>query len=712
MNKNIMNILSFPFKRLKPEDTIENGIKMLRLTKLDTLPVVDEDNRLIGVFTKSQAYDAILYGCSLQKTLKGHVITDALTVQSSWEYDRIVKQVKETRVGTGIVIDEHNKACGVFTKIDMIREALKKEELLNKKLKAIYSSMHNGLISFDSYGQIDIINENACKVLGVSQDEVTGEFIGTLLPTLEIAEYTFKQKQEVSKKIDYKTAKLILNISPIIQSDKVVGGLVIFQDITDLEDIAGELESVKKLYKAFENIIEGIHDGIFVTNEHGVVTFVNTTFVDFFATDKQSILNKPSNKFLDNDKIQEVIKTGIETNSIQQIRGNSFFVSYKPIIKNNQTLGVMGRIICQQEMRSLYSSIDALEELEQLNHSSKKAEKQTTFSLEDIVSNNPNMNRLKKTAMIISKGSSSIIIYGESGTGKEVMAQSIHNSSFRSKGPFLKVNCAAIPENLLESEFFGYESGAFSGANKNGKPGKFELANNGTFFLDEIGDMSLNLQAKLLRVLEDYTFERIGGSKSITVDVRVIAATNQNLLEKVQNRTFREDLYFRLNVIPLNIPPLRERKEDIFPLCYLFIKKFNSKLSRNISLISDDAKEILYNHDWPGNVRELENTIEYSINFATDVIDVNHLPAYLLYKKNNIEAFETNLNTNLKSPLNEFENADENFENSYYNLLFQKEKEIIINALLSSKGNKSEAANILGISRSWLYKKMKKLNIK
>jgi transcriptional regulator with PAS, ATPase and Fis domain len=298
------------------------------------------------------------------------------------------------------------------------------------------------------------------------------------------------------------------------------------------------------------------------------------------------------------------------------------------------------------------------------------------------------MEKLKKSGAKAAKGRSTVLIRGESGTGKELFAHAIHNSSARSTGKFIVVNCAAIPEDLLESEFFGYEDGAFTGARPKGKLGKFDLANGGTLFLDEIGDMSLGLQAKLLRVLQEREFYRVGGTVKIKVDVRIIAATNRNLEEMVKDGFFREDLYYRLNVISLNVPPLRNRPYDIDHLFGQFMIEFNQVLGTSISGMEARAREALLDYDWPGNVRELRNVMERAMTFSeTGKIKYEDLPDYLLKQVPNKEAV---LNMSL------FENA---------------ELEAIKKALVQVHGNKVQAARLLGISRSGLYEKIKKYKL-
>lgn len=319
-------------------------------------------------------------------------------------------------------------------------------------------------------------------------------------------------------------------------------------------------------------------------------------------------------------------------------------------------------------------------------------------SFASIIGRSPNIQAVKINAKKIARGNAAVLINGESGTGKELFAKAIHYESMRSSGPFIAINCAAIPDSLLESELFGYATGAFTGANRNGKIGKFELASGGTIFLDEIGDMPLNFQVKLLRVLQEKAVIPVGSNKLKHVDVRVISATNKNLEYMVECGKFREDLYYRLNVIPIDIPPLRERKEDIPPLLNYFIKRDCVNYKMKIPQISKEAMEILKNYTWKGNVRELQNTVEYTLSLLEEdeIIDIRHLPSKIVQ---NTEKSYDKSNDELK---------DEEFN------LHKIEKETIEKALLkfgSGTENKKTAAKALGISLSTFYRKIEEYKI-
>ncbi len=333
--------------------------------------------------------------------------------------------------------------------------------------------------------------------------------------------------------------------------------------------------------------------------------------------------------------------------------------------------------------------IDRALELRELRVENVKLKKDLSvcFSFPNIIGDSPEMNKVYELIGKVSKIDSTVLILGESGTGKELAASTIHYQSDRRKGPFIKVNCAALPDNLVESEFFGVEKGAFTGADRR-KPGRFERADKGTIFLDEIGDLSAGVQTKLLRVLQDGSFERLGGTQTLKVDVRVITATNKNIEEEVKEGKFREDLYYRLNVIPIRMPALKERKEDIPPLIDSFLANYNCSFGKKVAL-SSEAITALLDYSYPGNVRELKNILERLVALASsDVVTVDSLPRHVAKQRGKIAT---------TVPLAE--------------VAAEAEKAHIMRTLKSVKGNKTRTAELLGISRKTLWEKIKLYNI-
>ena len=384
------------------------------------------------------------------------------------------------------------------------------------------------------------------------------------------------------------------------------------------------LENVEVSRDEMSIVLETAHEGIFALDQKGYVKHCNNRAAELFGTNKGDLIGKHISKIMPGSPAIKVLDTGrgyTENEEIFKVDGRQhhFIVTVQPFLSGEEIDGIV-------------ISFRDIEEAQKLvyNFNTRKIKN----TVDDIIGTSEKIMIAKKQALITARSNSTVLITGESGTGKEMFAKAIHYASPREDKPFITVNCGAIPENLLESELFGYEKGAFTGASEKGKEGKFELADGGTIFLDEIGDMPLHLQVKILHVLQNMRFDRVGGSKSIIVDVRVIAATNKDLEKLIEEGSFREDLYYRLSVIPLSIPPLRERKDDIKQLMYHFLKKYNSFMNKKIERFSPEVEEIYTNHDWPGNVRELENAVEYGANMAFgNVIGIDEVPARILKKR-------------------------------------------------------------------------------
>lgn len=316
-----------------------------------------------------------------------------------------------------------------------------------------------------------------------------------------------------------------------------------------------------------------------------------------------------------------------------------------------------------------------------------------------LVGKSPEMQAVLKKIAKVASSDTTVLITGESGTGKELIARAIHHLSKRSTGPMVTINCGAIPSELLESELFGHEKGSFTGAHK-ARMGRFEMACGGTIFLDEIGDMNPMLQVKLLRAIQEQTFERVGGEKPISVDIRIISATNKNLLKAVETGSFREDLFYRLNVIPLQVPPLRERKTDILVLCYFFLERFAERMEEPVKRLSEKAESFLETYSWPGNVRELENLMErLSVMVDGEVIDADDLPDSVISLKTESTQADLHTGFDLDDGMG-FNDAVDNFQ-----------KHLIIKALNRTGWVKAKAAELLKINRTTLVEKIKKLQI-
>ncbi|KQL49587.1 Fis family transcriptional regulator [Brevibacillus choshinensis] len=447
----------------------------------------------------------------------------------------------------------------------------------------------------------------------------------------------------------------------------------------------------KMLLQEVEGLLSFIAFPILVVDCSGRVIHVNPTAEHVWRRSQVVLLNQALQKLVDSPQLIEFVEKGkplrdFPVDVLEAAgRRHPYLCRLHPLFVNRQVEGAI------------------LQFTEQVVETEFKKNRKyvTRYSFEDIRGHSPSTMALKEQARKIAKSDSTVLIRGESGTGKEVLAQSIHHASTRSTGPFVAINCAAIPEALLESELFGYEDGAFTGAKKGGKPGRFELALHGTLFLDEIGDMPSYLQAKLLRVLQERRIERIGGSESIPVDARLIAATHKDLEAMIVSGQFREDLFYRLHVIPLYVPPLRERTEDLYDLIQFYMKFFGDRLGKEPKRFTTQAMKCLLDYHWPGNIRELENTMEYIVNLEIgDLVTISSLPT-------TIRANETNeeVQPAIVPPpptLSEFS-------------LEKTEEQLIIQAIQrfgKSTEGKRKAAEFLGISVATLYRRLSKINRK
>ncbi len=679
-------------------DTLEKAIKALKQTKLNMLPVVNDQKELIGVFTRTNLYNALLNKTSLDDIIDHWMVNVVLNqLQEDMSLETVEEITKKSTVGSAPVMDKEGKVVGVLTKTNMVLSLFKKSSLINAQLTAVLDAMSNGVVAFDDQGCITLTNKSAEKILGLSAGKSLGLRWDEVISGLDLLPVLKQGEVMTGLKYIRGSITTIVNIMPIIDDVTVTGAVAVFHDLSELKQMTRELEVTKNLNRTLDTVINNIHDGIVVVDERGHVTLINQVLADFLRVSPKEVLRKHINQVIENSRLHIVARTGVpELSEVQNIGAKQYLVSRLPIIKNDTPSGAVGKVVFPQlpEIQELVRKLNALQGKVAYYEEELQNSKVKQLEVLKIIGTSPLMLELKEEISKVSRTNSTVLITGESGTGKELVAHAVHYESKRKNHPFIKVNCAAIPENLLESEIFGYAPGAFSGANRNGKPGRFELADKGTIFLDEIGDMSGRLQAKLLRVIQEREFERVGGTKTISVDVRIVTASNMDLQKAVANGAFREDLYYRLNVINLHLPPLRERKNDIELLSVGFIKKLNRILKTEITQLSPEVLKIFMNYSWPGNIRELKNVIERAANYAIkgEILPV-HLPLNLL------KSLETQ-----QMPQDEP-------ENSYRDTLKKTQKEMIIKALEKSGGNKSQAAKLLNMSRNNLYSTLQKLGI-
>lgn len=382
-----------------------------------------------------------------------------------------------------------------------------------------------------------------------------------------------------------------------------------------------EMKDWSKIFFAY------LYDGILIVNDESEVQYINPAYTRITGIAPEEILGKPLKQIRPGARLLDVVTTGEPiVGALRRENGVDYTVNMSPIIHDGRTIGAISVVSHIDDVRRLSETLSRYQKELQKLETRMKAINRAKYHLDDIIAEDPTSIALKKEIVRIAGKDTTVVLLGESGTGKELYAQALHNASGRKDNSFIAVNCAAFQKELLESELFGYEAGAFTGAKKEGKMGLFEAADKGTIFLDEISEMSWETQGHLLRALQEHTIRRIGGIKEIPVDIRVIAASNKNLEQYVRDGKFREDLYYRIAIYPMRIPPLRERRDDILPLVTMYCNEQKNVLMKDIQ-ISADAKEALYRYDWPGNVRELRNAVEFAVNVMEgNVIQAESLP--------------------------------------------------------------------------------------
>ena len=445
------------------------------------------------------------------------------------------------------------------------------------------------------------------------------------------------------------------------------------------------VERLTRLSNELATILETIHEGALAIDARGIVTHCNTTAEKLLKLKRGQIIGRKLEEFWADTPALQVLHTGSEYIEKEEIylgkdkNRMHFIVSVRPIPGYEKPDGAVVSFRDIAEARRLIYDLSATV---------------MDYTFDDIIGESRTIRQVKEQALRVAGGNSTILITGESGTGKEIFARAIHQASARVEGPFITINCGAIPETLLESELFGYEGGAFTGAKKEGKVGKFELANEGTIFLDEIGEMPLHLQVKLLHVLQNREVERVGGNNKTSVDVRIIAASNRDLEKMMNEGNFRKDLYFRLSVIPLHIPPLKERREDIPALVQCCLDKYGPMLSKKFSAVEPDTMDCLLKYHWPGNVRELENAVEYAVNMASGTtINLLSLPP-------RIRESQAERGQKFVMPLKER-------VRDYERIIIQEHLDLYGN----SYEGKNTIAEKLEISRATLYRKLSELGL-
>lgn len=680
------------FKSLKEEDSLRTVIEYYHEYRISTLPVVDDKGNLLGVFPRKRLFRALLEGASLDEPAKKYMVEQPVFVTTDRTYDEysLVIRVTKSLVDNVVVLDQEGKVAGMIGTDEYLKASLDVILAASTMLESLFAVNYEGVILVDEEGIILRMNPAAERMFSQSFNRVEGHPLKEIFPEMEIS-----PERVLGLRKNIGDLPVIVNRTPIVKGDRIIGHSFAFLDVSDMEKMAEELEMVKELQNTISGVLNAASDGVFVSDMAGTIKYVNERACALVSRECSAIIGTNIQALFQDDKLSEVIDSGTPEVNSYDIYGKQFIVSHIPFTKTREEeiTGMVSTAYLNDNMITEEIARKWLYMNQQIQYYKDELDRRPggVNRFERMVSNNPDFLEMKNEGRLIARSSSTVLLTGESGVGKDMFARGLHEASPRAKGPFIKVNCVSIPETLFESELFGYAPGSFTGALKSGKSGYFERANHGTIFLDEIGDMPLSVQVKLLQVLQEKEFTRVGGTEKQKVDVRIIAATNQDLREAIANKTFREDLFYRLNVIEFHLPPLRQRSEDIVPLAMSFINKYNPILGSRVSGIQEAAQLALQQYHWPGNIRELENAIERAANYVWEgEIGIDNLPSQIRKSQAPIQDYTP----------------------TYQGTMMETERSLLLKALEKTGGNKSAAARLLNISRSAFYERLAKYDIK
>jgi len=563
------------------------------------------------------------------------------------------------------------------------------------ELGRVLDAMAAGVIAVDREGTIFVFNDAAARLLGVEKGDALGKGLLSIVPNSGLMNVLRTGAAETGRPQAIGSRTVIANRAPLFRDGALAGAVSVFQDVTEMEKMSRELDTTRGLVRTLEEVLAGAGEWMVVVDGNGRVTMISEEYAEFNGTTVAQAAGKHVTEVIENTRMHIVARTGkAEIGERQTIRGRELIVNRIPLRDGDRVIGAYGRVVFKtvEQLRELASKMNLLESKVKYYEEELTSLRGARYTFASIIGAGAAISAAKEEAERASRTDSTVLLRGETGTGKELFAHAIHAAGPRRAGPFIKLNCAAVPADLLESELFGYEEGAFTGARRGGKPGKFELAAGGTLFLDEIGDMPLPMQAKLLRVLQEKEVDRLGGTGSRRIDIRLIAATGRNLEELVGQGKFRADLYYRVHVIPIRIPPLRERPEDLEAISSSFLSRLSAETGEPLRRLSAETLDLFRAYTWPGNVRELQNALERAVAMT---------PGEALHP----ESFPSHM-------LRSFSGArKEATPGSLASVKAEAERTAILSALASSGGNRTRAADLLRIHRVKLHEKMKKYGI-
>lgn len=691
---NVRDVMHDKLLLLSIDTNIQDAAQKLAHNPGKDIVILQHNGDPAGIVTRNGIVGAVSIGClpntsidRLMETSFGKTATNTqLSVLTRESFDLWL-------------IYEKNQIVGILHRADFDIFMGNSANHFFALLAPVLECLDIPIIIIDTQCRVILANRSTCTEIKSEKSSILGQPITSLFqpsrPITLLKSYDFRIMQKFS--LNNKT--YATDWVPIRHDGKMIGGFAILCDITDYELMSSELMRITDMSKELNAIIDSSFDGIFVTDEGSITLKVNKAYERITGIKSAEVLGRTMTSLVadgvyDESATLKVLQEKRPVTIVQNIMktGKTVVVTGNPIFdENGKVFRVVTNVRDVTELNLLQEKLKKMEQLQSRYKIEIEQLRKNVIDHNDFVIKSKKMKDIYALALKLAAVDSTILIQGDSGVGKEIFSEIVHRHGPRWDKPFVKISCAAIPENLLESELFGYASGAFTGAIKKGRVGVFELAHGGTIFLDEIGEMPISLQVKLLRVLQEREIVRIGDSKPVKVDIRIMAATNRNLEEMVKNNQFRRDLFFRINVVPVVIPPLRERKEAISHFISFFLKKHNKKCGFS-KQFSTEAVDAMIDYDWPGNVRELENMVEQLLVMAQgEVIIFDDLPNR--FKNSHSLSVSSSLEVKpLKVALEEFECR-------------------LLKTAIEKHGSSRKVAAALGIDQSTVVRKANRLGI-
>lgn len=679
---------------LTRDDLLSDAMVHYIENESNCVPIVGKDNRPVGILTIFRLLQVIREGCGFN-TCIGDVLDKKIqSVNENMNFD----DVQALPIERLLVLNDDQELVGVLSKMKLINKVYNSFDKTQRELRVIIESIKNGIIAVDSNGIITHFNSAMAEITGIAAGPSLGKFLNQVIDDPGLL--ADREQPFHHRKIGH--GEVLIKTNPIVRNGLRIGAVLTTIDFSEIEKISCELDSVKTLNQQLENILEISSSGILILDETGRALFKNVQWDMILPNSDIPVLieeDRMASDASEAGKIAGYFKIlmkksmpGRVSHVIPGECGRELILTISPITNDkDRTVRFILKLDDMTEVNELrYESARNHQELQTLRLLRCQETKE-----DQVIIKSPSMNRIFKQVERLANVETTVLITGESGVGKEVVARQIMRLSSRSQNSFIQINCGAIPEHLFESELFGYEQGAFTGSHRDGKIGLLEVANHGTVLLDEIGEMPMALQVKMLRVLQEKEIYRVGGRRPVKLDLRIIAATNCDLEKLILQNRFRKDLFYRLNVVPIVIPPLRERKGDILPLTTLFLERFNKKHNRN-SILSWQTCFCLEAYAWPGNIRELLNTVERLVIMSENSLVTPDCLSGSMKLPSGVQMSESSPASGEIRPL-----ADAVFEL----------EASLIRLAIEKHGSLRPASRALGISHPTLLRKMRKYGV-